>query len=83
MTIGGTEGRMESVEELPPCEGERTTAPPWPGSEGFGSGRPRENSSIDDLGPLTEKRKVLKPTVGLRLSPARRTNGARHVNLQV
>ena len=48
---GGTGRETEPGEELSPLEGVRTTAPPSPGSEGLASERPRENSSINYLGP--------------------------------
>src|SRR5216683_6273969 len=45
-------GRVtEPEDELSPFEGVRIAAPPSPGSEGLPSGRPRENSSINNLGP--------------------------------
>jgi hypothetical protein len=49
--VGESDGGAEPGEELSPLEGVRTTAPPSPESEGFPSGRPRENSSMNDLGP--------------------------------
>ena len=49
--VGESEGGAVPGEELSPLEGVRTAAPPSPGSEGFPSGRPRENSSISNLGP--------------------------------
>jgi hypothetical protein len=49
--VGESDGvGSEPEEELSPFEGVRIAAPPAPGSEGFRSGRPGENFSIDDLG---------------------------------
>ena len=48
--VGESEAGTVPGEELSPLDGVRTAAPPSPGSEGFLSGRPRENSSIRDLG---------------------------------
>src|SRR6266478_69277 len=47
----GSERMTESGDELSPFEGVRIAAPPSPGSEGLPSGRSRENSSINNLGP--------------------------------
>src|SRR3984893_13342993 len=44
--VGESEGGAVPGEELSPLDGVRSAAPPSPGSEGFPSGRPRENSSI-------------------------------------
>ena len=49
--VGESEGGAVPGEELSPLEGVRIAAPPSPGAEGFLSGRPRENSSINYLGP--------------------------------
>ena len=49
--VGESEGGAEPGEELSPLEGVRIAAPPSPGAEGFLSGRPREKSSINYLGP--------------------------------
>jgi len=49
--VGESEAGREPEEELSPFEGVRIAAPPSPGSEGLPSGLPRENSSINDLGP--------------------------------
>src|SRR4029077_20119698 len=49
--VGESEAGRAPEEELSPLEGVRIAAPPSPGSEGLASGRPREKSSINDLGP--------------------------------
>src|SRR5579862_6436184 len=44
--VGESEGAFVPGEELSPLDGVRSAAPPSPASEGFRSGRPREDSSI-------------------------------------
>jgi len=44
--VGESEGEAVPGEELSPLDGVRNAAPPSPASEGFPSGRPREDSSI-------------------------------------
>jgi hypothetical protein len=51
MRVGESEDEADPDEELSPLEGVRIAAPPSPGAEGFLSGRPREKSSINYLGP--------------------------------
>src|SRR5882724_4229957 len=60
INVGASEGGAAPGEELSPLEGVRTAAPPSPGSEGFPSGRSRENSSINDLKPVTRDGSSLK-----------------------
>ena len=68
ISVGESEGGAVPGEELSPLDGVRSAAPPSPASEGFPSGRPRENSSMvisgNDLGRDRE-RKLQRATPGL------------------
>jgi hypothetical protein len=46
ISVGESDGGTVPGEELSPLDGVRNAAPPSPASEGFPSGRPREDSSI-------------------------------------
>ena len=77
--VGESEGGAVPGEELSPLDGVRSAAPPSPGSEGFPSGRPRENSSIrisgNDIGPCRGT-EAPKGNPGLaHTSPKRGTSG--------
>src|SRR4029077_19273289 len=46
ISVGESEGGAVPREELSPLDGVRSAGPPSPASEGFPSGRPREDSSM-------------------------------------
>ena len=79
ISVGESDGGEVPGEELSPLDGVRNAAPPSPVSEGFPSGRPRENSSMvisgNNLGPRP-RMEAPKGNPGLaHTSPKRGTGG--------